>query len=126
MVGNMNSINVKKIDLLTTLRENREKHRTIFLEATEGYREAAIKELDAMLEDAKAGRKIRRSLTLVEPQDQTRDYDRAIRMLEMSQDDVIELEEHDFAQYVLDDWAWKRQFLLSNSAYSVTATGLLG
>lgn len=74
-----------------------------------------------MLDEAKAGKQIRRSLALVEPQDQTRDYDRAIRMMEMSQDEVVELEEHDFAQYVLDDWSWKRQFLLSNSNYSATA-----
>jgi len=121
----MNSIKVDKTELLTVLRENREKHKTIFAEAQEGYRTAAIKELDAMLADAEAGKQIRRSLTLIEPQDQTRDYDRAIRMLEMSQDDVIELEEHDFAQYVLDDWSWKRQFLFSNAAYSTTATAML-
>ena len=121
----MNSIKVKKSELLDVLKKNRGNHRIIFLEASEGYRAAAIEELDKMLADAKAGRKIRRSLTLVEPQDQTRDYDRAIRMLEMSTDDVIELEEHDFAQYVLDDWSWKRQFLLSNSTYSPTATSMI-
>lgn len=121
----MDSIKVNKSELLTVLRENREKHRAIFLEATEGYRLAAIDELDKMLKDAKQGRQIRRSLSLVEPQDQTRDYDRVIRMLEMSQDDVVELAEHDFMQYVLDDWSWKRQFLLSNTAYSTTATAML-
>ena len=120
----MNSIKVGKSELLTVLRENREKHRTIFLEATEGYKTAAIAELDSMLADAKAGKKIRRSMSLIEPSDQTCDYDRAIRMMEMSQDEIIELEEHDFAQYVLDDWAWKRQFLHSNAVYSATARGL--
>lgn len=121
----MNDIKVKKSELLDVLKKNRKQHRQIFLEATEGYRKAAIAELDSMLADAKDGRKIRRSLSLTEPQDQTRDYDRAIRMMEMSQDDIIELDESDFAQYVLDDWSWKRQFLFSNSAYSATATGLL-
>ena len=122
----MNSIKVRKSELLTVLRENREKHRAIFLEAAEGYKTAAIAELDSMLHDARVGKKIRRSLSLIEPQDQTCDYDRAIRMMEMSQDEIIELEEHDFAQYVLDDWAWKRQFLHSNSAYSHKAMLAMG
>lgn len=117
----MNEIKVKKSELLDVLKTNREAHRKIFLEAADGYRTAAIAELDAMLAEAKAGKKIRRSVALVEPQDQTSDYDRVIRMLEMSQDDIIELEEHDFMQYVLDDWQWKRQFLHSNSVYSATA-----
>lgn len=121
----MKSIKVKRSELLSALQENREKHRTIFLEAQVGYREQAIKELDAMLAEAKAGKRIRRSVMLTEPQDQTADYDRAIRMMEMSQDELIELSETDFAQYVLDDWQWKRQFLHSNRAYSATATGLL-
>lgn len=43
----MNSIKVNKVELLTALRENREKHRTIFLEAMTGYRAQAIAELDA-------------------------------------------------------------------------------
>lgn len=121
----MNAIKVKKSELLDVLKKNREQHRKIFLEAQEGYKHAAIKELDSMLDDARAGKRIRRSMTLVEPQDQTSDYDRAIRMLEMSQDEVIELEEHDFMQYVLDDWGWKHQFLHSNSVYSATALAAL-
>lgn len=117
----MNAIRVNKDELLGTLRENRKKHQVIFREAQDGYRKQAIEELDKMLAEARSGKQIRRSLHLVEPQDQTRDYDRAIKMLEMSQDEIVELEEHDFAQYVLDDWSWKRQFLLSNSNYSATA-----
>lgn len=117
----MNAVKVSKTELLTTLKANRDNHRKIFLEAQEGYRAAAIAELDKMLAEARAGLKVRRSLTLVEPSDQTRDYDRAIRMLEMAQDEVVELEEHDFMQYVMDDWSWKKQFLHSNFAYSATA-----
>jgi hypothetical protein len=38
----------------------------------------------------------------------------------------VELSEQEFGQYVMDDWAWKRQFLLSNSAYSATAANYVG
>lgn len=118
----MNAIVVNKENLLATITRNRDKHRTIFIEAQKSYREAVIKELDSMLADARSGKQIRRSLTLVEPMDQTKDYDRAIKMLEMSVDNEIELAETDFRSYVLDEWHWKGQFNLSNSRYSKTLT----
>lgn len=113
----MESVRINKANLLEVIKENRTKHRSIVEEAMAKYRAAAIAELDAMLDDARAGRKIRRSLTLIEPVDQTRDYDRIIRMLEMSEDSVIELHEEQFKCYVEDDWSWKRQFLASNRTY---------
>lgn len=116
----LEAIKVKKADLLATLRENRAKHNKIFLEACGGYRAAAIRELDNMLAEAKAGKKIRRSVSLIEPADQTKDYDRVIRMMEMSVDDEITLDEHDFSQYVLDQWGWKKAWSASNMAYSST------
>jgi hypothetical protein len=105
----MNAINVKKSELLAVLRQNRAQHRKIFLEAQTGYRQQVIDELDSMLRDARDGKKIRRSVTLIEPVDQTADYDRAIRMMEMSVDDVIQLEEHEFNSYVLDNWSWQKK-----------------
>jgi hypothetical protein len=111
-------ITVKKPDLLEHLRTNREQHRGVFLEALEGFRVQFIKELDSMLADAKAGRDYRRVVNLVEPQDHTRDYDRVIRMLEMSISDQVKISEAEFAQYVLDDWGWKGQFLATSSNYT--------
>jgi hypothetical protein len=104
---------VQRGKLLERLGENREKHRAIFESALEGYRSRAIVELDAMLEDAKAGRQIRRMVSLIEPEDHTEDYDRVIDMLEMSVNDEIEISAQEFAQYVRDDWAWKRAFYAS-------------
>lgn len=121
----MENIKVQKQQLLVTLRVNREKHRAIFMEALDGYKAAVIKALESSLEKAKNGQRILLHFQLQEPADQTKDYDRVIRMLEMSVDDLIELDEHSFTQYVMDDWNWKRQFLTSNSAYSATATSLL-
>lgn len=122
----MNAIKVPVATLLITVKENREKHRQIFLEAQRGYREAAIKELDAMLAEARDGKKIRRSITLIEPMDQTRDYDRVIRMLDMTSDLDIMLEEHDFRAYVMDEWTWKAQFNSANIGYSKTLSDTIG
>lgn len=113
----MRTIKIEVEKLRAVVQENREKHRAIFEEAMTGYRKAAITELDKMIADAKAGKKIRRSLTLVEPVDQTRDYDRVLKALELTSDTIVDLTEQEFAQYVLDDWGWKRQFIHANSTY---------
>lgn len=122
----MNAINVKREALLDILKTNRESHRAIFIEAQAGYRTAVIEQLDSMLADARAGKLIRRSVTLIEPMDQTKDYDRAIQMLAMSVDDVVNLEEHDFQCYVMDEWSWKKQWTLSNAGYSQSLSATMG
>jgi hypothetical protein len=111
------AIRVKRAELLEALRKNRDTHKDTFEQATVGYRKRAIEELDSSLADAKAGKKIRRSIGLVEPMNQTKDYDRVIRMLEMTVDDVVTIGATEFQQYVMDDWSWKEQFTASNSAY---------
>jgi hypothetical protein len=55
-----------------------------------------LKELDRMLADAKEGRPIQRSVTLTEPSNHTKDYDRVITMLEMSVDETIVLDAGEF------------------------------
>lgn len=116
----MNAINVKRAELIEKLTGNRDLHRKIFLEAQEGYRIQCIAELDKMLQEAREGKRIRRAVSLIEPTDQTKEYDSAIAMLEMSVDETISLEEHDFRCYVLDQWSWKQKWAVSNAGYSQT------
>jgi hypothetical protein len=117
----MNAVKVKREDLLTKVRANREAHRELFLKAQEGYRKLVIEELNKMLADARAGLPIKRSVSLTEPSDHTKDYDRVVAMLEMSVDETITLEAHDFDQYVMDNWDWSRFALSTNTAYAAHA-----
>lgn len=114
----MNAIKVRKADLLTKLYANRDAHKATFTEAMEGYREKVEKWLEERLSAAKKGRIPDMIFNLPHPIDQTKDYNRAIAMLEMSVDDEIELEEHDFQCYVQDEWAWSRQTSMTNSMYT--------
>lgn len=114
----MQFIRVQRIELLETLRKNRDAHRAIFEKALEQYRIEAVQELEHMLEDARKNKKIRRSVQLQEPVDQTADYDRVIMMVQMSVDATIELSQQEFSQYVMDDWAWKQQFTSTTLAYA--------
>ena len=102
----MNTVKVKREELLAKVRANRDAHRELFLKAQTNYRKFIIEELDRMLADAKAGGVIRRSIELVEPRDHTGDYDRTIMMLEMSVEETIVLNATEFDQYVCDVWAW--------------------
>ena len=111
----------KKNDLVLTVQKNRDAHRAIFLEALDGYKKKAIDQLEAHIERVKRGDVYQLYVSLAEPMDHTRDYNRLLKMLDMTVDEDIEITEAQFAQYILDDWEWKRQFISTNSAYSATA-----
>lgn len=117
---------IDKSALVAILTENRDKHRAIFLEAVEGYRNEAVKQLEDHLRRVKDGTMVQVQVYLPVPEQHTHDYERVIRMVELHTEDTITLTESDVAQYVMDDWAWKRQFLASNSSYSATAAASLG
>jgi adenylate kinase family enzyme len=117
----MGVVKVRKDDLLSTVIRNRDKHRAIFEAAVEGFRGKAIELLEQRLTDAKAGRRINVFINLPTPVDQTREYNRIIKMLEMSVDTEIELTQSEFTMYVMDDWSWKKQFSATNSMYTMSA-----
>jgi len=106
---------VKK--LATLIKKNRDEHRQMFLKAQEGYKEDFLKELEMMLEEARKGKRFRRSVSLVEPMDMTREYDRILKMLELTTEETIELNPTEFGQYVMDDWGWKAQVTATNTQY---------
>lgn len=117
----MQTVNVKKDKLMKILLDNRKKHRSAFEKACDDYRVALVGILDDKLRDAKSGKRVEHTISLYMPADQTKDYDRAINMLEMSVDKIINLQEHEFAQLVQDEWTWKHQFSASNSLLASTA-----
>lgn len=113
----MEKITVDKNALLDKMCANRDKHRQIFLEALERYRQKALEALEGQLKDLRNGKTPQVFFSIDRPQDHTRDYDRVIAMLAMHKGGEFTLSETDFAQYALDDWQWKRQWSVSNSGY---------
>lgn len=116
----MNSV-VDKKKLMGIIQENRDKHREIFLEAIEGYRAEAVKRLERMIEKLKRGKTIEGYLHLPVPTDHTGDYDRVLKMMELDTREEIGLGEEEFAQYVMDDWSWKREWIATASNYTSNA-----
>ena len=116
----MKSVKLKKKELLKIVKENRQKHITDYAESVEDYKTAAVKVAKEHVELAKTAdlSKIAKIKAMPSaPVSYEKEYDRAVRMLELSVDDVIELEEDVFNQLVLDEWHWKHQFIASASLY---------
>ena len=121
----MNEVTIKKDEALAKLHENRAAHKAIFDEAVEGFRKQAVKFLRDEIKRISAGEVKRVVINMPRPVDHTRDYDRVIAMLEMSVDEEVTVTQYDFASYIMDDWEWKREFLTTNSKYSVSAADYL-
>lgn len=116
----LRSVKIKKDKLLKIIKKNRNDHRDVFLEAQEGYRKLVIELLEQQIALARGkskGFNLERITSVTAPEDHTEDYDKAIKMLEMSEDKVIDLAYDSFTQLVMDDWGWGRQWAASNSAY---------
>ena len=121
----MRDVTISKDRLLDRLRENRAAHRGVFEEAVEGWRKAVEEEVQRVTELLLGGKPQNVYVSLPAPVDQTRNYNRVIAMLEEHEGEKVQLPEQDFAQYWLDDWSWKRQWMASNSDYSASATAYL-
>lgn len=121
----MNTITVDKKQLLDIVKKNRTEHRAIFEEAFANYRKLCQEKVESLLDEIKTGKRFTLHIQLPAPSDQTKEYDRVIRMLEMDKNSEVNLEERDFAAYVMNDWPWMQASLVSNSRYSATATRVL-
>ena len=116
----MRSVKINKKELLAIVRENKEKHVKEYNESVVDYKAAAIKVAAEHVELAKTGElaKIAKIRAMPSsPVSYEKEYDRAIRMLELSVEKEIEVEEDVFNQLVLDEWAWKHQFAATASLY---------
>ncbi len=116
----MRSVKLSKAELLNIVRSNKEKHIAEYAESVEDYKVAVLNIAKDHLKLAKTGdtNEFKKFAHFpVAPQSYEDSYTRAIRMLELSVDDVIELEDDVFGQLVLDEWHWKQSFSVANSTY---------
>jgi hypothetical protein len=116
----MDTVKVKKSDLLAVLKENRKKHKEEYKESIRAYRLKAADLLSKELAKITAGKKFNTYFDLEKPTSHEKDYDLTIKMIEMSIDEVFELRTSEFNQLVLDEWSWRSSFdsaRYSNSGY---------
>lgn len=118
----MNAIKMNRLELLALVQANKVKHIADFTESVEDYKALVLQYSSANLKLAKTAsleefKKIK-SLPGA-PVSYESSYARAIRMLELSVEEIIEVEEDVFNQLVLDEWSWKRSFITANSTYKI-------
>lgn len=113
----MREVIVSKDNLLSKLNANMRTHVTDYEEALDGYKEKVQERLCEIKTKVGNGDYEDLNISLPKPVSYESEYKRAIAMLEMSVDVHIKLSEHEFSQYVLDEWTWKQSALLVNSSY---------
>lgn len=117
----MESVTVDKSELIKTIQDNLKEHVSIYDEAVVKYRSQLEKKISDMLDQVRSGDDVPHVIDLIKPVTYAKQYEQALRMLEMSVDEQITLEEETFKNLVMDDWRWKENFLHSNSSYSPKA-----
>ncbi|MBN9120413.1 MAG: hypothetical protein J0I06_14860 [Planctomycetes bacterium] len=119
-------VKVRRDELLSVLRQNREQHIRDYRAACIGYREVALRRIEESFQDAcevvdrlKEGQTVAVGfrISLSVPVSYEKAYDQIIRMMEMSVDAEIELTASQFACFVMDDWEWKEEWASSNAQY---------
>lgn len=119
----MQTVKIKRVELLQKVQENLEKHNKILADARDGYRRIVQEVLESVLNAVKEGKTIDLApiKSIDEPQDQSESYKTAIEMLRMGAEDLVELSQSEFKQYVLNKWSWRASFLGTNMKYSASS-----
>jgi protein-tyrosine-phosphatase len=111
------TIRVNKNDLIAKIKENKENHIKEYKEAVVAYKEEALKQLAKLTEDANNG-KMNLKLDLIVPIDSTENYDKIIEMFDWEVDDIVELDQSEFREYIQDETEFARQAKFANMSYS--------
>lgn len=108
---------IEKAKLRETLRSNREKHLAEFKEARVNYKKKALEFLRDQESEIEKGGVLAYS-HLPAPQNHVEHYDTALRMLDQTTENLIELDVNSFRKLVEDNWEWSNQFKTSNASLS--------
>lgn len=112
---------VNKTELIDKITAALEEHRAQYTKALTGWMNQMQGACENVIQRVKSGRikafpsEFHNLMQI--PTLHTDDYEAALKMLEMSVDEVIELGPEDFDQLVLGNWNWKEQWNTSNSRY---------
>jgi len=115
----MNGVKLTKGELLENVKANLDKHNVDVAEALSLRRETIAKSFEKQLKEIEfdVDFQPKEHLSFPMPKDHSEDYKKAIRMIEMTTDEVIELTESQFDKLVMDNWGWKSDLIATSSVY---------
>jgi hypothetical protein len=109
-------INVKKDKLIETIKENKTNHIVEYEKAVVAYKEEALCQLSELTGRVNAG-ELDVKLDLITPINNVDNYDKIIQMFDWEVNEVVELEQDEFREYVQDETDFAVSAKFSNSAY---------
>ncbi|MBY6093828.1 hypothetical protein [Ferrimonas balearica] len=121
----MQTVKIKRTELLSVLEENREKHLKDHAELLELRLTEQRTKLEACLAwmNAHPGEHRDFQISHPVPKSHEHDYNRAIKMVSMEIRDEVELSLMEFDQLVMDRWAWQDDFLRTKTLYGMVKHG---
>jgi len=114
----MKQVLVEKVELLNILKTNKQLHLDEYEKAEKEFREAGIAALEEMLEKFKTGGDNSLRVPLLAPVCHEEEYDSAIRMLEVSCEDKIALDEHEAQNLIMNNWSWAGELGRTRAMYA--------
>lgn len=109
-------IKVEKEKLIEKIKENKKNHIEEYAKAVVGYKEEALRQLTNLTEKVNKGA-LNIELDLITPVDNSENYDKIIEMFEWEVEEVVELEQKEFIEYVQDETDFAVTAKLSNMMY---------
>lgn len=115
----MNTIEMKKDVLIDAIKANMETHQETYEKAVSAFRVRQENLLVTMLAKAEKGEEFDRLALsrLPVPENHLGDYRVALSMLGHEVNDTVELGEHDYRRYVLDEWEWQHSWTANTTSY---------
>lgn len=110
------TIRVNKAELIEKIKENKAAHEKAYAKAVVAYKKEALAQLADLTKKVRAG-EMSVSLKLTTPVDNRENYDKIIEMFEWDVDDIVELEQKEFNEYIQDETEFARVAKFSNTMY---------
>jgi hypothetical protein len=114
----MNTVKVNVYNLLEKLESNLGKHKMEYDDMMLNYKLQSIAALQVSLNNFTTDI-FEFAVTPRKPVEHIKDYQRAILMLQMSVEEIIELTEREFSELVMDEWQWKHEFEMTKTLYGL-------
>ena len=110
------TIKVNKKQLIDKIRENKKNHVEEYAKAVVAYKEEALRQLADLTQKVNEGA-LKIALNLTTPVDNSTNYDKIIEMFEWEVEEVVELEQSEFIEYVQDETEFAMAAKFSNTMY---------
>jgi hypothetical protein len=111
------TISVNKAKLIEQIKLNKENHIKEYEKAIVAYKEEALRQLNEQIQKVQEG-SLNAKLELITPINNAVNYDKIIEMFEWEVNDVVELEQQEFNEYVQDETEFAQQAKFSNMFYT--------